>query len=132
MVRGDVCAIDTKNSLVFADHRLVATLGCENLVVVETADSVMVADKSRTQNVKAIVDWLSQQNREERLTHRRVYRPWGSYESIDKGERFQVKRSCRRESEYEKIVSRECTKSRFPSTCFARAKYNCASRVSSS
>ncbi|MEE2983310.1 MAG: mannose-1-phosphate guanylyltransferase/mannose-6-phosphate isomerase [Pseudomonadota bacterium] len=92
VLRGDVCAIDTKHSLVFAEDRLVATLGCENLVVVETADSVMVADKSRTQEVRAVVDWLSQQNREERLTHRRVYRPWGSYESLDRGARFQVKR----------------------------------------
>jgi mannose-1-phosphate guanylyltransferase/mannose-6-phosphate isomerase len=51
----------------------------------------MVADKQRTQDVKAVVDWLARANREERLTHRRVYRPWGSYESIDTGTRFQVK-----------------------------------------
>lgn len=92
VIRGDVCVIDSKDSLVFAEHRLVATIGCENLVVVETADSVMVADKTRTQDVKSIVDWLSRQNRVEQLTHRRVYRPWGSYENIDAGPRFQVKR----------------------------------------
>ena len=91
VIRGDVCAIDSKDSVIFAEHRLVATLGCANLVVVETADSVMVADKARAQDVKAIVNWLSQQNREERLTHRRVYRPWGSYEGIDAGDGFQVK-----------------------------------------
>lgn len=91
VLRGDVCAIDSRDNLVFAEHRLVATLGCEDLVVVETADAVLVADKARTQDVKAVFDWLSRQNREERLTHRCVYRPWGSYESIDSGGRFQVK-----------------------------------------
>lgn len=90
-MRGDVCAIDSHNNIVFSEHRLVATLGCENLAIIETADSVMVADQSKTENVKAIVAWLSEQDREERLTHRRVYRPWGSYESIDAGARFQVK-----------------------------------------
>lgn len=91
LLRGDVCAIDGRDSLVFAEHRLVAALGCDNLVIVETADAVLVADKSRSQDVKAIVDWLSRQDREERLTHRCVYRPWGSYEGIDAGGRFQVK-----------------------------------------
>ena len=92
VVRGDVCSIDSKDSLVLAEHRLVATLGCDNLIVAETADAVLVAHKSKTQDVKAIVTWLTEQAREERLTHRRVYRPWGSYESIDMGARFQVKR----------------------------------------
>ncbi len=91
VTRGDVCAIDSQDNLVFAEHRLVATLGCSDLVVVETADAVMVADKRKTQDVKHVVDWLTRQNREERLTHRRVYRPWGSYEGIDMGTRFQVK-----------------------------------------
>ncbi|MEQ8660049.1 MAG: mannose-1-phosphate guanylyltransferase/mannose-6-phosphate isomerase, partial [Gammaproteobacteria bacterium] len=89
VLRGDVCAIESRNNLVFAEHRLVATLGCENLAVIETADAVLVADKSRTEEVKAVVDWLHGQNRDERLTHRRVYRPWGSYEGIDAGSRFQ-------------------------------------------
>ena len=91
VTRGDVCAIDSQDNLVFAEHRLVATLGCADLVVVETADAVLVADKRKTQDVKHVVDWLARQNREERLTHRRVYRPWGSYEGIDVGSRFQVK-----------------------------------------
>jgi mannose-1-phosphate guanylyltransferase/mannose-6-phosphate isomerase len=91
VTRGDVCAIDSQDNLVFAEHRLVATLGCADLVVVETADAVLVADKRKTQDVKHVVDWLTRQNREERLTHRRVYRPWGSYEGIDMGTRFQVK-----------------------------------------
>ena len=91
VTRGDVCSIDSQDNLVFAEHRLVATLGCADLVVVETADAVLVADKRKTQDVKHVVDWLARQNREERLTHRRVYRPWGSYEGIDMGTRFQVK-----------------------------------------
>ncbi|MBK6660896.1 MAG: mannose-1-phosphate guanylyltransferase/mannose-6-phosphate isomerase [Proteobacteria bacterium] len=91
VTRGDVCTIDSQDNLVFAEHRLVATLGCADLVVVETADAVLVADKRKTQDVKHVVDWLTRQNREERLTHRRVYRPWGSYEGIDMGTRFQVK-----------------------------------------
>lgn len=92
VLRGDVCAIESHNNIVFSEHRLVATLGCENLAVIETADAVLVADKSRTEEVKAVVDWLQGQDRDERLTHRRVYRPWGSYEGIDAGSRFQVKR----------------------------------------
>ena len=92
VLRGDVCAIESRDNIVFAEHRLVATLGCENLAVIETADAVLVADKSRTEEVKAVVDWLHGQERAERLTHRRVYRPWGSYEGIDEGSRFQVKR----------------------------------------
>ena len=92
VTRGDVCAIDCTNSLVFAESRLVAALGCAEMVIVETSDAVMVAPKDRAQEVKAIVDWLAQARREERLAHRRVYRPWGSYEGVDAGERFQVKR----------------------------------------
>jgi len=65
---------------------------CEDMVIVETPDAVMVAPKARAQDVKAIVDWLAEQGREERLMHRRVYRPWGTYEGVDAGERFQVKR----------------------------------------
>ena len=92
VTRGDVCALDSRGNLLFAEHRLLATLGCEDLVVVETADAVLVADKRRTQDVKAVVDWLTRQDRDERLAHRRVYRPWGTYEGVDGGDRFQVKR----------------------------------------
>lgn len=92
VVRGDVHTQDSRNNVVIAEHRLVATLGCENLVIVETPDAVMVAAKDRAQDVKKIVDWLNEQGRDERLFHRRVYRPWGSYEGVDAGERFQVKR----------------------------------------
>ena len=69
-----------------------AVLGCDNLVVVETADVVMVANKDKAQEVKDIISQLEAAKREERLTHRRVFRPWGSYETVDSGDKFQVKR----------------------------------------
>ena len=90
--RGDVCALDCRDSLLFSESRLLAAVGCEDLVVVETADAVMVAPRARAQDVKSLVEWLEQQGRGERLTHRRVFRPWGTYEGVDAGERFQVKR----------------------------------------
>jgi len=90
--RGDVHLEDCADNVVIAEHRLVAALGCRDLVIVETPDAVMVAAKERAQDVKKIVDWLGEAGREERLFHRRVYRPWGSYEGVDAGPRFQVKR----------------------------------------
>ncbi|MEM7294614.1 MAG: mannose-1-phosphate guanylyltransferase/mannose-6-phosphate isomerase [Pseudomonadota bacterium] len=90
--RGDVRIEDSRNNVVIGEHRLVATLGCDDLVIVETPDAVMVANKDRAQDVKKLVDWLGEQERDERLFHRRVYRPWGSYEGVDAGDRFQVKR----------------------------------------
>lgn len=92
VVRGDVINLDTKDSLILAEHRLVATVGVDDLIVVETADAVLVANKNRAQAVKDVVSQLKAANRIERIDHRRVYRPWGSYESVDQGERFQVKR----------------------------------------
>ncbi len=92
VTKGDVLTHATRNSLLIAEHRLVAGVGLDNLVVVETADAVMVAHKDQAQEVKKIVEQLKRENRSERLTHRRVYRPWGTYEGIDAGERFQVKR----------------------------------------
>lgn len=90
---GDVIAVDTRDSLVRAsERRLIATLGVEDLVVIDTPDATLVARKDRVQDVKAIVDKLKQAGRQEHLFHRKVYRPWGSYDSIDMGERFQVKR----------------------------------------
>lgn len=92
VLRGDVLAFDTHNSMVMAQHRLVATLGLEDVIVVETSDAVMVADRAKAQEVKKIVEHLQAEERQEYDCHRRVYRPWGSYECIDAGERFQVKR----------------------------------------
>lgn len=91
-VRGDVMLRDTHNSMVVASERLVACLGVDDLVVVETADAVMVAHKDKTQDVKHIVARLKAEHRSQAEAHRKVYRPWGWYDSIDGGERFQVKR----------------------------------------
>jgi mannose-1-phosphate guanylyltransferase/mannose-6-phosphate isomerase len=90
--RGDVQLQDTRNSLVFGDRRLVATLGVEDLIIVDSDDALLVASRSRSQDVREVVEDLKRANRSEHLSHRRVYRPWGYYESIDAGERFQVKR----------------------------------------
>lgn len=89
---GDVAVSDVENSYIRAEHRLVSAVGISDLVVVETADAVMVASQERAQDVKSIVNQLKAEGRSERLLHRRVYRPWGSYEGIDAGENFQVKR----------------------------------------
>jgi mannose-1-phosphate guanylyltransferase/mannose-6-phosphate isomerase len=90
--RGDVMLQDVTHSLAHAESRLVALLGVENLVVVETADAVLVADRSRVQEVKKIVDRLREQSRDEAVSHKQVFRPWGSYESLVSAHGFQVKR----------------------------------------
>jgi mannose-1-phosphate guanylyltransferase/mannose-6-phosphate isomerase len=90
--KGDVHAIDSKNNVLIAEHRLLATVGLENIIAVETADAVLVAHKDHSQDIKKIVDELKRNNKTQYQTHRRVSRPWGYYESIDNGERFQVKR----------------------------------------
>ena len=90
--KGDVVAEDTSESIVLSEHKLVATVGVSNLLVIETADAVLVGDRSRSQEVKTLVNRLKSDNRDELISHRQVYRPWGSYISIDSGENFQVKR----------------------------------------
>jgi mannose-1-phosphate guanylyltransferase/mannose-6-phosphate isomerase len=92
VARGDVHLHDARGCYVRADARFVSALGVDDLVIVETADAVLVADRSRAQEVKDIVEHLDAGNRAEHVSHRRVYRPWGYYETIDAGERFQVKR----------------------------------------
>jgi mannose-1-phosphate guanylyltransferase/mannose-6-phosphate isomerase len=92
VTQGDVIAEDTHNAFLVAQHRCLATVGLDDIIVVETADAVLVASKDKAQNVKAIVNRLKQEQREECKVHRQVYRPWGSYEGIDAGSRFQVKR----------------------------------------
>ncbi len=89
---GDVLHTDSHNTLVHASSRLVALVGVSDLVVVETADALLVASKSRSQDVKHIVNQLNTQKREEHTLHRKVHRPWGWYDSIDEGGRFKVKR----------------------------------------
>ena len=91
-VAGDVWFEDSTGNLVMAEHRLVACIGCEDMVVVETADAVLVAPKQRTQEVRTLVGRLKAAGRSEVELHRKVHRPWGWYDSIDNGERFQVKR----------------------------------------
>jgi len=92
VIHGDVAAIDTMNSLLMARHRLLTTVGIDEMIVVETADAVLVADMRKAQDVKKVVNWLKERGREEYRVHRKVYRPWGSYEGVDAGPRFQVKR----------------------------------------
>ena len=89
---GDTLLTNSKNSLVHANSRLVSAVGVENLIIVETADAVLVADRKNSQDVKNIVGQLEAQKREEKNLHRKVSRPWGWYDSVDEGERFKVKR----------------------------------------
>ena len=90
--RGDVMVEGAKNCYVHADYRLVSLLGVENVVVIETSDAVLVAHKDKAQDVKKLVDRLKADGRSEVQIHREVFRPWGSYDSIDNGQRYQVKR----------------------------------------
>ena len=90
--QGDVLLERVQNSYLRSDGPLVAAVGVEDLVVVATTDAVLVAHRDATQDVKRVVDELEKAGREQHVQHRKVYRPWGSYESIDTGERFQVKR----------------------------------------
>ncbi|WP_120994213.1 mannose-1-phosphate guanylyltransferase/mannose-6-phosphate isomerase [Stutzerimonas urumqiensis] len=89
---GDVMAIDTRGSLVQSHHRLVTTVGVSDLLIVETKDAVLVADKSAGQQVKAIVGRLQSEGRQEAIGHPKVSRPWGHYETMGHGDRYQVKR----------------------------------------
>ncbi|MBQ4838279.1 MULTISPECIES: mannose-1-phosphate guanylyltransferase/mannose-6-phosphate isomerase [Pseudoalteromonas] len=89
---GDVKSVDTKNTLVFGEDKLVSTVGVEDLVIVNTKDAVLVAHKNESQKVKEVVNQLKRDQRSEVTFHREVYRPWGKYDSVDNGERFQVKR----------------------------------------
>jgi mannose-1-phosphate guanylyltransferase/mannose-6-phosphate isomerase len=91
-LRGDVLTVDTEGSFVMAESRLVATVGLRDHVVVETKDAVLVAPKDRVQDVKKLVERIKQDGRSEHQLHREVHRPWGSYDSIESGARYQVKR----------------------------------------
>ena len=91
-LRGDVYIAETANTYIRAETRMVAAIGVRDLVIVETADAVLVMHKDFAQDVKHAVEYLKQAERTEHLVHRRVYRPWGYYEGIDVGNRFQAKR----------------------------------------
>lgn len=90
--KGDVISHSTHNSLLLAQNRCIATVGLENITVIETSDAVLVASTDKCQDVKTIVTTLKQCQRNEHRFHSRVHRPWGNYEGIDKGKRYQVKR----------------------------------------
>jgi mannose-1-phosphate guanylyltransferase/mannose-6-phosphate isomerase len=91
-LRGDVLVEDSRNCLLISDHRLVACLGLDDVIVVETPDAVLVTNKANTPNIKRIITRLKDENYSQRDSHRKVYRPWGHYDSVDSGEHFQVKR----------------------------------------
>ncbi|MFK7730974.1 MAG: mannose-1-phosphate guanylyltransferase/mannose-6-phosphate isomerase [Pseudomonadales bacterium] len=90
--RGDVILEDVSNSYIHSESRLTAALGVSDVVIVETPDAILVAEKSKVQNIKLLVNQLKDTQREEAEAHTRVYRPWGSYESLVNADRFQVKR----------------------------------------
>jgi len=92
VLAGDVAAADASGCYVRADARHVSLLGVDGLLVIETDDAILIADRGRAQDVKGVVERLEKEDRREHVSHSRVYRPWGYYESIDTGERFQVKR----------------------------------------
>ncbi|MCU7802736.1 MAG: mannose-1-phosphate guanylyltransferase/mannose-6-phosphate isomerase [Candidatus Thiodiazotropha sp. (ex Lucinoma borealis)] len=92
VIQGDVLVKDVSNSYLRSENRMIAGLGIDNLIVVETADAVLVADKSHVQDVKEIVEQLKSSGRCEHISHVRVYRPWGNYETVDECDRFKVKR----------------------------------------
>ena len=92
VIQGDVVMVGSHNTLAISEGRLLACLGVDDMIVVQTPDAVLVAHKSKTQEVKEIVDHLKREGRSEGMLHRKVYRPWGSYDGVDVGERFLVKR----------------------------------------
>ena len=92
VTRGDVVLCDVRDSYLHAETRLLAAVGLENHIVVETSDAVLISPRDRVQEVKKIVDKLKAENRIEAVSHKKVFRPWGHYESIGDGARYQVKR----------------------------------------
>jgi mannose-1-phosphate guanylyltransferase len=91
-VTGDVLTEDTENCLVRSESRLVAAAGLKDVIIVETKDAVLVIHKDSAQDIKTLVEKLEAEGKSEHINHREVYRPWGSYDSLERGERFQVKR----------------------------------------
>lgn len=92
VVEGDVVSINSKNSMFISKQRLIAAVGVKDLIVVETADAILVANRDDVQDVKEAVEWIKSEGRNEHIAHRCVYRPWGHFDSIDAGHRYQVKR----------------------------------------
>ena len=92
LIKGDVVSLETTNSYINASHHLVATIGIDNLIVVGTSDAILIASRDKSQEVKKIVEKLQLMDRDEAHSNRKVYRPWGFYDSVDCGDNFQVKR----------------------------------------
>lgn len=92
VVRGDVLLQDTRNSTVFSEEKLVVAMGVDGLIVIETDDAILVAPRSESENIKKVVETLASQQRSHVKSHRKVYRPWGYYDSIGEGDRHKVKR----------------------------------------
>ncbi len=92
VIKGDVITQDTTNTYINADHHMVATIGVDNLIIIDTPDATFIATQDKAQEVKGIVESLQASGRCESTGHRKVYRPWGWYDSIESGEHFQVKR----------------------------------------
>ena len=92
VIKGDVITQDTTNTYINADHHMVATIGVDNLIIIDTPDATFIATQDKAQEVKAIVESLQASGRYESNEHRKVYRPWGWYDSIESGKHFQVKR----------------------------------------
>ncbi len=92
LIKGDVLVENSENNLIYANHRLVTVVGVNNLVIIETPDVVMVTDRTQSEQIKIIVNKLAVLCREESILHRKVYRPWGWYDTIDYGDGFKVKR----------------------------------------
>ncbi|MBD2804165.1 mannose-1-phosphate guanylyltransferase/mannose-6-phosphate isomerase [Xenorhabdus sp. ZM] len=90
-LRGDILIDNSHDSYIYSQSRLVAAVGVDNLIIVETKDAVLIADKNKTQNVKKIVEQLKSTNRAEYLQHREVFRPWGKHDTIAEGDRYHVK-----------------------------------------
>jgi mannose-1-phosphate guanylyltransferase/mannose-6-phosphate isomerase len=89
---GDVITLDTKETMVIGDKRLITTIGLQNCLVVETDDAILIAKKGETQKVKDLVERLTLEGRKEALEHVTTYRPWGSYTVLEEGERYKIKR----------------------------------------
>jgi len=92
VIKGDVITQDTTNTYINANHHIVATIGVDNLIVVDTSDATFIAAQDKAQEVKSLVESLQSDGRDEGVIHRKVYRPWGWYDSIESGKHFQVKR----------------------------------------
>ena len=94
VISGDVIAQDTTNSYIKTDHNMIVTIGVDDLIVVSTPDATLISTKSKVHKVKQVVEELKKRGSHQEKLHRKVYRPWGWYDSVDKGDRFQVKRIC--------------------------------------